>query len=126
MSSPLSKPGIDSAEEAKVFASRMVEVIGRTYVIEDQTMNIGASVGVVLAPADGSNFNILLRNADLALYRAKEEGRGRFRFFDSSMDRRMQDRRAMEIDLRRALALSEFRTRLSAAVPGTLNQYYWL
>jgi len=103
------KPGIDSAEEAKVFASRMVEVIGRTYVIEDQTMNIGASVGVVLAPADGSNFNILLRNADLALYRAKEEGRGRFRFFDSSMDRRMQDRRAMEIDLRRALALQEFR-----------------
>jgi EAL domain-containing protein (putative c-di-GMP-specific phosphodiesterase class I) len=51
---------------------------------------------------------VLLRNADLALYRAKADGRGRFRFFEPSMDARMQARRALELDLRRALALKQF------------------
>ena len=70
-------------------------------------LHIGASVGVAVAPDDGLDSNTLLKNADLALYRAKAEGRACFRFFEPGMDERMQARRSMEIDLRRALALKE-------------------
>ena len=69
---------------------------------------IGASVGISIAPNDGSDPDKLLKNADMALYRAKSDGRNSWRFFEPDMDARMQARRAIEIDLRRALALGEF------------------
>jgi predicted signal transduction protein with EAL and GGDEF domain len=68
----------------------------------------GASVGIALAPEDGDRPDRLLKAADLALYRAKAEGRGAFRSFEPEMDRRARARRAMETDLRRALAAGEF------------------
>jgi predicted signal transduction protein with EAL and GGDEF domain len=64
-------------------------------------------VGISLAPADGESADDLLKNADMALYRAKSEGRGGYHFFDRSMDELAQKRRAMEIELRRALAAGE-------------------
>jgi len=70
-------------------------------------LHIGASVGIAISPSDGYEPDVLLKNADLALYRAKAEGRGCYRFFEQGMDQRMQDRRAMEVDLRRALAFKE-------------------
>jgi predicted signal transduction protein with EAL and GGDEF domain len=102
------RPGCASADEAEAIAARIVDLSGRTYVLEGHMLNIGASVGVALAPADGSDADTLLKHADLALYGAKSAGRGRFSFFEPSMDARMQERRALEIDLRRALALKEF------------------
>jgi predicted signal transduction protein with EAL and GGDEF domain len=69
---------------------------------------IGASVGVAIAPDDGDNADQLLKNADMALYRAKGDGRGRFHFFESEMDVRAQARRVLELDLRNAIAVSEF------------------
>ena len=102
------RPGAGGAEEAQILAARIVDLIGRTYIIDGHMMNVGASVGIALAPADGTDLNVLLKNADLALYRAKADGRGKFCFFKPSMDRRMQNRRALEINLRRALALKEF------------------
>ena len=95
-------------EAAEALAARLVDLIGRTYVLEGHMINVGASVGVAVAPSDGSTAAILLKNADLALYRAKFDGRGTFRFFEREMDVRMQARRAMEIDLRRALAMRQF------------------
>lgn len=92
---------------AIALAARIVDLIGRTYAIDGQTLNIGASVGIAVAPCDGHDPDILLKNADLALYRAKAEGRSCYRFFEPGMDRRMQDRRLLEIDLRRALAFKE-------------------
>jgi predicted signal transduction protein with EAL and GGDEF domain len=71
-------------------------------------LNIGASIGVAVSSTDGADADTLLKNADLALYRAKGEGRGMFRFFETGMDESMQARRALEIDLRRALALKQF------------------
>jgi len=76
--------------------------------VEGHLINIGASVGVALAPADGSDTESLLRSADLALYRAKADGRGTYRFFEAEMDAQMQARRLLELDLRKALALREF------------------
>jgi diguanylate cyclase (GGDEF)-like protein len=94
---------------ATALAARLVDLIGRTYAVEGHLLHIGASVGVAIAPNDGLEPDVLLKNADLALYRAKAEGRGCYRFFEPGMDERMQARRLMEIDLRRALALKQFR-----------------
>ena len=100
--------GAGQPQAAEALAARLVDLIGRTYVVDGHMLNIGASVGLALAPHDGEDSHALLKNADLALYRAKADGRGVFRFFEPGMDSRMQARRALEVDLRRALALKEF------------------
>ncbi len=93
---------------AEVLAKRLVDLIGRTYVVGGNMLNIGASVGIALSPTDGNDTETLLRHADLALYRAKSGGRGAYRFFTAAMDSEMQSRRLLEIALRRALALKQF------------------
>ena len=100
--------GISQPADAGVLARRVIEGISRPYEIDGQQVNIGTSVGVALAPSDALSAEALMRNADLALYRAKQDGRGAFRFFESQMDAQMHDRRAMELDLRRALAAGQF------------------
>ncbi len=90
------------------FAGRLVDVIGRPYLVDGHLVNIGASIGLALAPQDGDTYDKLLRNADLALYDAKASGRSTFRFFHAEMDDRAAARRSLEIDLRKALALQEF------------------
>ncbi|WP_237479001.1 putative bifunctional diguanylate cyclase/phosphodiesterase [Lichenibacterium dinghuense] len=95
-------------EEAGTLAKRIVDLLGRAYVVDGHLVNIGASVGVALAPADGTDPAALMRCADLALYRAKLDGRGAFRFFEPEMDARVQARRQLELDLRRAVAAHEF------------------
>jgi diguanylate cyclase (GGDEF)-like protein len=102
------KPGLTDVADAEALAGRVVDLVGRAYALEGHMLNIGASVGIAMSPANGCGADALLKNADLALYSAKAEGRGRFRFFEPEMDARMQARRAIELDLRRALALKEF------------------
>jgi predicted signal transduction protein with EAL and GGDEF domain len=75
--------------------------------VDGQQLDVGASVGVAFAPADGMNVDQLLKNADLAMYRAKAEGRGSYRFFEQEMDRRIQARRALELELRTALSAGQ-------------------
>jgi diguanylate cyclase (GGDEF)-like protein len=100
--------GVTDPEESRVLARRIVDLIGRTYMIEGQLLTIGASVGVAVAPRDGTDVDRLLKCADLALYRAKLDGRGAFRFFEAEMDARMQARRRLELDIRQALGRREF------------------
>ena len=100
--------GQSQPNAAAALARRLVDLLGRTYLLEGHLVNIGASIGVALCPMDGADDNTILKNADLALYRAKQEGRAKFCFFESAMDEKMQARRNLEIDLRRALALREF------------------
>jgi diguanylate cyclase (GGDEF)-like protein len=100
--------GDPQPQAASALAKRVVDLVGRPYALEGHLVNVGASVGVALAPADGEDADALLKAADLALYRAKEEGRGTWRFFEPGMDARMRARRALELDLRKALALREF------------------
>jgi diguanylate cyclase (GGDEF)-like protein len=89
-------------------ASHVVNAVSAPYDIDGQQFVIGVSVGISLAPDDGDNPDELLKNADLALYRAKADGRGTYRFFEAGMDARAQARRVMEQDLRLALARKEF------------------
>ncbi|WP_244507800.1 putative bifunctional diguanylate cyclase/phosphodiesterase [Methylobacterium phyllostachyos] len=100
--------GVRDAAGTQALARRIVDLIGRTYMVEGHLLTIGASVGVALAPEDGADADRLLKNADLALYRAKLDGRGTYRFFESEMDARMQARRKLELDMRQALARREF------------------
>ena len=95
-------------EEASVLAADLIDNVGATYEIEGHAVNIGLSVGIAIAPRDGKDPQGLVRTADMALYRAKAEGRGTFRFFDAEMGVRIQERRKMEMDLRRALVEGQF------------------
>jgi diguanylate cyclase (GGDEF)-like protein/PAS domain S-box-containing protein len=91
-----------------LLASHVVERISEPYTIGGHQLVIGVSIGISLAPEDGKNPDELLKKADLALYRAKADGRGTYRFFETGMDARAQARRLLELDLRAALPRNEF------------------
>jgi predicted signal transduction protein with EAL and GGDEF domain len=91
-----------------MLASYVVEKVSAPYEIAGHQLVIGVSIGISLAPDDGKNPDELLKKADLALYRAKEDGRGTYRFFETGMDARAQARRLLELDLRAALKREEF------------------
>ena len=93
---------------ATTLALRIIEAISAPYQISDHQIVVGASVGISVAPDDATDADQLLRNADLALYRAKNEGRGTYRFFEPGMDARMHARRQLELDLRSTLANDGF------------------
>jgi diguanylate cyclase (GGDEF)-like protein/PAS domain S-box-containing protein len=100
--------GAVSPNEASDLAARLIQVLSEPYDIDDQELVIGASVGIALSPGDGASSEELMKNADMALYRAKEDGGGVHRFFEQEMDRQAQKRRDLEHDLRRAFAHGEF------------------
>lgn len=101
------QPGMAQPEAARALARRLVDLISRAYAIAGHMLHVGTSIGIALYPDDGREPDELLKNADLALYRAKADGRGSYRLYEPGMDERMQVRRAMEIDLRRALAFKQ-------------------
>ena len=94
--------------EAASLASRVVETLSSPYSIEGHEIIIGASIGISLAPDDSLDPDQLLKNADLALYRAKADGRGSYCFFETGMDIRARARRLLMLDLRAALLRGEF------------------
>jgi diguanylate cyclase (GGDEF)-like protein len=98
----------DSPRQAADLARRLVEAMAQPFDLEGRQAYIGVSVGISLFPNDGEDADILLKNADLAMYRAKSEGRSTYRFFEPAMDARIQARRVLELDLRRAVAAGEF------------------
>jgi diguanylate cyclase (GGDEF)-like protein len=99
---------ITDPADATALAQRIIERMSEPYDLDGHQAVIGASIGIAVGPGDGLRPDRLLRNADLALYRAKGEGRGTFRFFEPAMDLQMQTRRIMEQDLRKALPAGEF------------------
>jgi diguanylate cyclase (GGDEF)-like protein len=101
--------GVAHPDGPGIMAERMVKAIGRPFDLGGQQTMIGTSVGIALHPGDGEEGEDLVRAADTALYRAKEAGRGTFRFFEAEMDVRLQERRLLERDLRQALAEEQLR-----------------
>jgi diguanylate cyclase (GGDEF)-like protein len=100
--------GAEQPVGATELATRLIRELNHPYELDGHQVVIGVSVGVAIAPNDGADPDILMKNADMALYRAKEDGRGTYRFFESEMDAKMQARRRLELDLRKALAVGEF------------------
>jgi diguanylate cyclase (GGDEF)-like protein len=99
---------IEAPHNVTTLACRICDTIRVPYEIDGHTMIIDSSIGISLAPDDGIDPDALLKNADMALYRAKADGRGTYRFFEPEMDTRMHARRALELALRCALAKQEF------------------
>ena len=97
-----------SLDEASSLAARLISSISAAYSIEGQEIVIGASVGIAVAPVDGSGRHQLLRNADMALSQAKAQGRRTWRFFEPAMAAAARARRNLENDLRSALAARNF------------------
>ena len=99
---------ISDPAEATSLAQSVIDMLSEPYDLDGQQAVIGVSIGISVGPGDAPDSDKLLRNADLALYRAKSDGRGTFRFFEPAMDLQMQTRRVMEQDLRKALPSGEF------------------
>ena len=97
-------PDIEDRGRLGDMAADIIGSLSQPYSVEGSRCIIGASVGVAIAPFDGQSSEDLVRNADLALYAAKGNGRGRFRFYSSDLHQSAEDRRALEEDLRDALA----------------------
>jgi diguanylate cyclase (GGDEF)-like protein len=98
---------IKSNEDAAGLARRIVEHLSERYKIDNHLVEIGASVGIAMT-SSGVSADTLLKNADMALYRAKADGRGTFCFFRDEMAQIVESRRILELDLRKALAHEEF------------------
>ena len=99
---------VASVQDATKLAHRLIEALSGPYEIGGRQAVIGTSVGFAIGPYDGSTPDQLLINADLALYRAKSNGRGTFCIFETEMHVQMLERRAMESDLRKAVADGQF------------------
>ncbi|WBO21657.1 putative bifunctional diguanylate cyclase/phosphodiesterase [Sphingomonas abietis] len=100
-------PDSTDRDRVEVLAERIVHVLSAPFDIEDHQLHIGGSVGSATAPLDGRVVETLLRNADLALYRAKDDGRGVHRRYEPSLHAHAEQRRRIEIALRDALERGE-------------------
>ena len=99
-------------------AARIIEALSKPFEVGGHTVEIGCSIGIALAPHDGLDPDGLLRHADVALYRAKNEGRGNFMFFGPDMERVLRERRELEADLRAGAARGEFALHFPPVVKG--------
>jgi diguanylate cyclase (GGDEF)-like protein/PAS domain S-box-containing protein len=95
--------GLARPEDAVLLARRLLEAIGEPFLLGGHSVVVGASIGIAMAPGDGDESEKLLKNADMALSRAKNDSRGTFSFFEAGMDARAQARRRIEADLRDAI-----------------------
>ena len=101
-------PSIAVPEDAGVIARRIRNAIARSVRLNEHEISIGASIGIAVFPADGDTVETLLRNADHAMYSAKESGRGTHAFFQPSMNRRAMDRMRLEVELKRGFEQGQF------------------
>ena len=101
-------PAIESAADASSVAAKILEVLGAAFHLHGNDLHVAASIGISLYPGDGSDAETLMRNADTAMYYAKDSGRGNFQFFTQHMNVAAQQRLSLENSMRRALENREF------------------
>jgi diguanylate cyclase (GGDEF)-like protein/PAS domain S-box-containing protein len=100
--------GLDNTTPATVLADKLLVTLTRPFGLDGQEVFIGASIGISTYPADGADATTLLKNADAAMYRSKEDGRNTYRFYDAEMTRSARERLVLETNLRQAIAQQEF------------------
>jgi diguanylate cyclase (GGDEF)-like protein len=98
----------DGGKACEPLAAGLIEALSQPFTVDGHQVQIGTCVGIAIAPDDATDPQLLLKAADVALYRAKTEGRGAYRFYEIGMDRLLQQRREMEVALRQAVASDQF------------------
>jgi len=101
-------PRVASMSQPEALAKRLAAALAEPYDLAGQTLNVGCSIGISLAPSDGTDPDLLLKASDMALYAVKSEGGGSYRFFDTCMADKARARSQIEIDLRSAVQNDEF------------------
>ncbi len=99
---------IEQPTDCTALAKRLLDAVSAPYEVGGHRIIIGLSIGIALGPDDGNDADEIMKNADLALYRSKADGRGRYHFFKPEMQARMQARRTLDLDMRKALVEGEF------------------
>ena len=99
---------INSMQDAARVAQRIISILSKPFTLDGHEVFVGASIGIAFYPADGRDVNTLIKNADSAMYHAKERGRNNFQFYKNSMNATAMDRLSLENSLRRALENDEF------------------
>ena len=100
--------GVRRPTDTVILARRICEAVRAPYELHGHAVMLDTSIGIAVAPNHGTEPNELLRNADMALYGAKADGRGAYRFFEAAMEARMKARRSLELALRKALGNGQF------------------
>ena len=120
---------VASSQDVKVIARKIVDTMTEPFDIQGSRLQVSTSIGVTLYPRDAAGAAQLLRNADLALYRAKHEGRGQYRFYSPKMDLELLTTRSLEDGLRRALNEGTlqlfYQPTISASVAGSIAPAVW-
>ena len=106
--------GVEQPNDTIDLVTKIYDALREPYDCAGHQLAADASIGIAMAPGDGTDTDQLLKNADLAVYGAKSEGRSRYRFFEPGMDARMKARRSLEFDLRHAIMGGEHELVLSA------------
>lgn len=101
-------PHISCAEDVSKIAWRILDVLSTPFCLEEHELYITASLGIALAPYDGEDAETLLKNADTAMYRAKQQGKNNYQFYSPEMNTKALEQLALEADLRKALVRDEF------------------
>ncbi|GAA3764658.1 putative bifunctional diguanylate cyclase/phosphodiesterase [Terriglobus aquaticus] len=107
---------------ANAVSERLIRRISQPIEIDERTVSVGVSIGIAQTDAEGCATEMLLRNADLALYSAKKEKPGSFRWYESGMESELVQRRELESDLRQALLRNEFALHYQPVVDTTSNR----
>jgi diguanylate cyclase (GGDEF)-like protein/PAS domain S-box-containing protein len=100
-------PDLDHADHAAHLAEKLLQVIAEQFDIDGRELSVTPSLGIALYPADGADPETLLKNADAAMYHAKESGRNNYQFFAPEMNARVSEHLALENNLRQAMARQE-------------------
>lgn len=98
---------ISSPEDAGLIAQKILDSLSRPFYIKGKELHIGASVGIAVFPDDGEDMGALLKNSDIAMYHAKEAGRGNYQFFSEKMNEQAAEKQALSADLRHAIERNE-------------------
>ena len=99
---------LDHAHEASILAQRVIDAVGQPLDLGGVLVTVGVSVGIALAPANGEAPEVLFKNADLALYRAKATARNSYRFYEAGMDTAVETRMQLELEMREAIMCGGF------------------
>jgi diguanylate cyclase (GGDEF)-like protein len=119
----LQVPEKDQKDGVVALAKRILGAITQPYDLDGRKVILETSIGIALAPQDGSDADALIKNADLALYRAKSEGRNRYCFFEAAMQAQARERQELEDDMRKAISRDEFELHYQTIVDLDRQEY---